>query len=189
MLLSGGEKALTAISLLFAIQQLNPAPFCILDEIEAALDDANVVRFASYLKELCDRTQFIVITHRKMCIRDRMSSIYYRAQYGVDSPRVGLLNVGAEGGKGNALTKEVYPMLREETALNFAGNVEARDLFAGAVEIAVCDGFAGNILLKDVYKRQSLGCVRGSPGSNPPDYEAAEFDRGGGCGAGTESVE
>lgn len=65
MLLSGGEKALTAIALLFAIQQLNPAPFCILDEIEAALDDANVVRFASYLKELCDRTQFIVITHRK----------------------------------------------------------------------------------------------------------------------------
>ena len=80
----------------------------------------------------------------------QMSSIYYRAQYGVDSPRVGLLNVGAEGGKGNALTKEVYPMLREETALNFAGNVEARDLFAGAVEIAVCDGFAGNILLKTV---------------------------------------
>ena len=80
----------------------------------------------------------------------QMSSIYYRAQYGVDSPRVGLLNVGAEGGKGNALTKEVYPMWREETALNFAGNVEARDLFAGAVEIAVCDGFAGNILLKTV---------------------------------------
>ncbi len=65
MLLSGGEKALTAIALLFAIQQLNPAPFCILDEIEAALDDANVVRFANYLKELCGRTQFIVITHRK----------------------------------------------------------------------------------------------------------------------------
>lgn len=65
MLLSGGERTLTAIALLFAIQQLNPAPFCILDEIEAALDDANVVRFADYLKELCDKTQFIVITHRK----------------------------------------------------------------------------------------------------------------------------
>lgn len=65
MLLSGGERALTAISLLFAIHQLNPAPFCILDEIEAALDDANVGRYAAYLREMCAHTQFIVITHRK----------------------------------------------------------------------------------------------------------------------------
>ncbi|MCI8633274.1 MAG: chromosome segregation protein SMC [Lachnospiraceae bacterium] len=65
MLLSGGERALTAISLLFAIHQLNPAPFCILDEIEAALDDANVGRYADYLKEMCEHTQFIIITHRK----------------------------------------------------------------------------------------------------------------------------
>ena len=65
MLLSGGERALTAIALLFAIQQLNPAPFCILDEIEAALDDVNVARFAGYLQDLCEKTQFIVITHRK----------------------------------------------------------------------------------------------------------------------------
>ena len=65
MLLSGGERALTAISLLFAIHQLNPAPFCILDEIEAALDDANVGRYAAYLKEMCEHTQFIIITHRK----------------------------------------------------------------------------------------------------------------------------
>ncbi|MBO6158404.1 MAG: chromosome segregation protein SMC [Firmicutes bacterium] len=65
MLLSGGERALTAIALLFAIQQLNPTPFCILDEIEAALDDANVERYADYLKAMSDHTQFIVITHRK----------------------------------------------------------------------------------------------------------------------------
>lgn len=65
MLLSGGERALTAISLLFAIHQLNPAPFCILDEIEAALDDANVGRYAEYLREMCEHTQFIIITHRK----------------------------------------------------------------------------------------------------------------------------
>jgi chromosome segregation protein len=65
LLLSGGERALTAIALLFAIQQLNPAPFCILDEIEAALDDANVERFARYLRQMCSSTQFIVITHRK----------------------------------------------------------------------------------------------------------------------------
>ena len=65
MLLSGGEKAFTAIALLFAILKINPAPFCILDEIEAALDDVNVYRYAEYLKKFCSETQFLVITHRK----------------------------------------------------------------------------------------------------------------------------
>ncbi len=65
MLLSGGEKAFTAIALLFAILKINPAPFCILDEIEAALDDVNVYRFADYLKKFSKETQFLVITHRK----------------------------------------------------------------------------------------------------------------------------
>ena len=65
MLLSGGEKAFTAIALLFAILKINPAPFCILDEIEAALDDVNVYRYAEYLKKFSDDTQFLVITHRK----------------------------------------------------------------------------------------------------------------------------
>ena len=65
MQLSGGEKALTAISLLFAIQNLKPSPFCLLDEIEAALDESNVSRFASYLHKLTKNTQFIVITHRR----------------------------------------------------------------------------------------------------------------------------
>ena len=65
MQLSGGEKALTAISLLFALQSLKPSPFCLLDEIEAALDDSNVVRFAEYLHHLIKNTQFIVITHRR----------------------------------------------------------------------------------------------------------------------------
>ena len=64
-LLSGGERALTAIAILFAILRARPMPFCILDEIEAALDDANVDRFASYLKNFSSETQFIVITHRK----------------------------------------------------------------------------------------------------------------------------
>ena len=64
-LLSGGEKALTAIAILFAILQLRPMPFCLLDEIEAALDEANVGRFAKYLKNYSDNTQFIVITHKK----------------------------------------------------------------------------------------------------------------------------
>ncbi len=65
MLLSGGEKAFTAIALLFAILKINPAPFCVLDEIEAALDDVNVYRFADYLKKFSKDTQFLVITHRK----------------------------------------------------------------------------------------------------------------------------
>lgn len=64
-LLSGGEKAMTAIAILFAILKLRPMPFCVLDEIEAALDDANVLRFAKYLKRYSQETQFIVITHRK----------------------------------------------------------------------------------------------------------------------------
>ena len=65
MLLSGGERAFTAIALLFAILEMNPAPFCVLDEIEAALDDVNVYRFAEYLKKFSNKSQFLVITHRK----------------------------------------------------------------------------------------------------------------------------
>lgn len=65
MLLSGGERALTAIAILFSILKMKPSPFCVLDEIEAALDDANVKRFASYLRKFSGETQFIVITHRK----------------------------------------------------------------------------------------------------------------------------
>ena len=77
MQLSGGEKALTAISLLFAIQNLKPSPFCLLDEIEAALDDSNVSRYANYLHKLTENTQFIVITHRKgtMEAADRLYGI------------------------------------------------------------------------------------------------------------------
>lgn len=77
MQLSGGEKALTAISLLFAIQNLKPSPFCLLDEIEAALDGSNVVRFAQYLHKLTENTQFIVITHRRgtMGCADRLYGI------------------------------------------------------------------------------------------------------------------
>ncbi|WP_297133210.1 chromosome segregation protein SMC [uncultured Eubacterium sp.] len=77
MQLSGGEKALTAICLLFAIQNLKPSPFCLLDEIEAALDGSNVIRFAEYLHKLTENTQFIVVTHRRgtMGCADRLYGI------------------------------------------------------------------------------------------------------------------
>ena len=77
MQLSGGEKALTAIALLFAIQNLKPSPFCLLDEIEAALDDNNVIRFSKYLDKLKKNTQFIMITHKRgtMAASDRLYGI------------------------------------------------------------------------------------------------------------------
>ena len=77
MQLSGGEKALSAIALLFAIQNLKPSPFCLLDEIEAALDDSNVTRYAKYLHKLTKNTQFIIITHRRgtMNAADRLYGI------------------------------------------------------------------------------------------------------------------
>ena len=67
-LLSGGEKALTALALVFAIFQLNPAPFCMLDEVDAPLDDANVVRYARLVKEMSETVQFIYITHNKIAM-------------------------------------------------------------------------------------------------------------------------
>lgn len=67
-LLSGGEKALTALALVFAIFRLNPAPFCVLDEVDAPLDDANVQRYCNLVKELSEHVQFIYITHNKLAM-------------------------------------------------------------------------------------------------------------------------
>ena len=87
MQLSGGEQAFVAIALLFAILQVNPPPFCILDEIEAALDEVNVARFSEYIKRYADGTQFILITHR----RGTMESA--NRLYGVTMPERGISKV------------------------------------------------------------------------------------------------
>ncbi len=103
MQLSGGEKALTAIALLFAIQNLKPSPFCLLDEIEAALDDSNVDRFAGYLHKLTKNTQFIVITHRRgtMVASDRLYGITMQEKGRFHTwYRVNLIEAGIEINKG-----------------------------------------------------------------------------------------
>ena len=101
MQLSGGEKALTAIALLFAIQNLKPSPFCLLDEIEAALDDSNVDRFAGYLHKLTEHTQFIVITHRRgtMLGCDRLYGITMQEKGVSTMVSVSLIESDLEGGK------------------------------------------------------------------------------------------
>jgi phosphate acyltransferase len=77
-----------------------------------------------------------------------MGSLYVRHVLGVSSPKVGLLNVGTEPGKGNQLTKQTYPLLQSSQGFTFIGNREARDLLAGNVDVVVCDGFVGNVVLK-----------------------------------------
>jgi chromosome segregation protein len=81
--LSGGEKALTAVALLFALLQANPSPFCVLDEVDAMLDEANVGRFVSALQQLSKKTQFIVITHARRTIE--VADSIYGVSMGPDS--------------------------------------------------------------------------------------------------------
>ena len=78
----------------------------------------------------------------------KMGTIYLRDVIGIPNPRVGLINIGAEEDKGNALTREVYPMLKAEESINFIGNVEARDIPYGKADILLCDAFVGNVILK-----------------------------------------
>ena len=73
---------------------------------------------------------------------------YAKAVYGIEDPRVGLLNIGEEDEKGNLLTKAAFPLLEESRLFNFVGNIEGRDLFNDKVDVAVCDGFTGNIVVK-----------------------------------------
>lgn len=78
----------------------------------------------------------------------KMGSIYMKYVMGVDNPRVGIVNIGAEEEKGNALVKETYPLLKECPDIHFIGNVEARNIPAGAADVIVCEAFVGNVILK-----------------------------------------
>jgi len=92
----------------------------------------------------------------------QMGSIYMESIMGIDSPSVGLVNIGAEAEKGNALTKEAYEMLAAAKGFRFAGNVEPRDLPHGAVDVAVCDAFVGNVILKysEGFAKAMLGMIK-----------------------------
>ncbi|HAF60734.1 MAG TPA: chromosome segregation protein SMC, partial [Anaerolineaceae bacterium] len=82
-LLSGGERSLTAIALIFSLLKISPTPFCVLDEVDAMLDESNVVRLGQLMKELSDRTQFIVITHNRNTVQ--LASVIYGVTMGRDS--------------------------------------------------------------------------------------------------------
>jgi glycerol-3-phosphate acyltransferase PlsX len=77
-----------------------------------------------------------------------LGSEYAKAVYGIENPRIGLINIGEEEEKGNLLTKAAFPLLKEQTGINFIGNVEGRHLFNDVVDVAVCDGFTGNVIVK-----------------------------------------
>lgn len=89
-----------------------------------------------------------------------LGSLYMQRVFGIEQPRIGLLNVGEEEGKGNILAQATYPLLKESTSINFIGNVEGRDLFTDKCDVLVCEGFVGNVVLKsaescyDIFKVQ-----------------------------------
>jgi len=86
-LLSGGEKTLTAISLIFAILEIKDTPFCIFDEVEAALDEENVLKFGEYIKEYSDKTDFLIVTHKKETME------YAKSLYGITMEEEGISKV------------------------------------------------------------------------------------------------
>ncbi len=91
----------------------------------------------------------------------KMGSVYMEHVMGIKNPKVGLINIGAEKEKGNSLTKEAYPLL-EQSDINFIGNVEARDISLGTVDVAVCDAFVGNVILKfaEGFAKTILGMIK-----------------------------
>jgi len=110
----------------------------------------------------------------------RMGSIYMRDVMGVANPRVGLVNIGVEEDKGNALTKETYPLLKACEDINFIGNFEARDIPAGGCDVLVCEGFTGNVVLK-MYEgtaKTMLGILKGSLTATPVSKVGALMVKG-----------
>jgi chromosome segregation protein len=105
-LLSGGERALTAAALVFAVLQINPTPFCVLDEVDAALDEANVGRFADALRDLADRTQFIVVTHNRNTI-DRADGVYGLTMGGDGISKVVSIRLKRNSEEGLALEEQL----------------------------------------------------------------------------------
>ena len=97
---------------------------------------------------ICDSGANVDITPDYLQQYAIMSSLYMENVYGVKNPRVALLNIGTEDEKGDALRKEAFPLLKETKGINFVGNMEARELLSGKVDVVVCDGFAGNVLIK-----------------------------------------
>ncbi|MBP5224242.1 MAG: phosphate acyltransferase PlsX [Lachnospiraceae bacterium] len=99
-----------------------------------------------------------------------MGSLYAKHILGVAEPTVGLVNIGTEEEKGNALTRETYPLLRETPGIRFAGNAEARDLLFGVADVYVCEGFTGNIVLKSIEgaTKALIGEIKGTLKSSVP---------------------
>lgn len=97
---------------------------------------------------ICDSGATVDCTPEMMKQFAVMGSIYLQSAFGVESPRVALLNVGTEAEKGDKLRKETYPLLQAEQSINFTGNMESRDLLSGKYDLVVCDAFSGNVLIK-----------------------------------------
>lgn len=97
---------------------------------------------------ICDSGANVDSKPEFLCGFALMGSIYMQKMFGVENPRVGLLNVGTEDEKGNAFSHEAFALLKEMTSINFIGNIEARDISSGTVDVVVTDGFAGNVALK-----------------------------------------
>ena len=97
---------------------------------------------------ICDSGANVDITAEMLLQQAIIGSAYLHHAFGIESPRVALLNVGTESEKGDALRKEAYPLLRDCKSINFVGNMESRDLMSGKYDLVVCDGFSGNVLAK-----------------------------------------
>ena len=108
---------------------------------------------------ICDSGANVDVTADYLAQYAYMGSLYLQKAFFIDSPRVGLLNIGAEDEKGDALRREAFAIIKELDGVNFIGNIEARDVLSGGVDLVVCDGFSGNVLIKSI-EGTSLGLLK-----------------------------